>query len=106
MTKSSDAEILRAEEANDILQSEADPITSALLRNANFWFLKKVFEDQDLPVAGYDYAFTMEVLRAIFSEHTVLRQILAGEKVGQFFEEHEERAGTDAVLTAHRSRGR
>jgi ABC-type transporter Mla MlaB component len=90
MTRASDAEVLRSDEAMDVLRSEDDPITSALLNNAHFWFTKKFFEERKRPIADYDYAFFMDVLRAVFSEHAVLRKILSGEKVGQFFEDEDE----------------
>ena len=71
----------------EIIRAEDDPITSALLKNAHFWFTKKLFEERRQPLAPGDYAFVMEVLRAMFSEHTVLQKILAGEPVGRFFED-------------------
>lgn len=74
----------------EVLRSEDDPVTSALLKNAHFWFTKNFFEERKRPIADYDYAFFMEVLRAVFSEHAVLRKILAGEKVGQFFEDEDD----------------
>jgi hypothetical protein len=89
MTRTSEAEVLRTNEAMEVLRSEEDPITSALLNNAHFHFMKALFEERKRPIGDYDYAFCMEVLRAIFSEHAVLRAILAGEKVGQFFEDED-----------------
>ena len=68
-----------------MIASEKDPITRALLANANFWFLKRYFEQGRHPAGDFDYAFVIEMLRDIFREHDVLRRLLAGEKVGEFF---------------------
>jgi hypothetical protein len=84
------AGILRSEAATEILESENNPVTRALLNNANFWFMKKFFEKRELPVSDFDLRFFMELMRDIFSEHDVLRRMLAGEKVGQFFEDAED----------------
>jgi hypothetical protein len=84
------AEILRSEAATEILENEKNPVTRALLNNANFWFMKKFFEKKDRPVSDFDLRFFMELMRDVFSEHDVLRRMLAGEKVGGFFEDSED----------------
>jgi|SRR6185503_7189003 len=87
MTVTASAELLRSQEAMDIIANEKDPITRALLANANFWFLKRYFEQGRHPVTDLDYGFVVELLRDVFREHDVLRRILAGERVGEFFED-------------------
>lgn len=82
-----EGELLRTDEALQIVESEKDPITRALLNNANFWFLKRYYEQGARPVSDYDYAFFVELLLQMFREHDILRRILAGENVGQFFED-------------------
>lgn len=89
MSATTGTELLRSGEAMDLIASEKDPITRALLANANFWFLKQYFEQGKQPAADLDYGFVIELLRNVFREHDVLRRILAGEKVGQFFESEE-----------------
>jgi hypothetical protein len=93
-SSTTNVEILRSEEATEILEREKNPITRALLNDANFWFIKKFFENGERPVSDFDLRFFMELMRDVFSEHNVLRRILAGEKVGQFFEESEDPADT------------
>lgn len=87
MSSATSTELLRAQEAVDLIASERDPITRALLANANFWFLKRYFEQGNQPAGDLDYAYVIELLRDIFREHDVLRRLLAGERVGEFFEE-------------------
>jgi anti-anti-sigma regulatory factor len=92
-TSSSKAEVLRSDEAAKVIETEKDPITRALLNNANFWFMKKFFEQNERPVSDFDLHFFINVLREVFAEHDVLRRMLAGEKVGQFFEDPSESGG-------------
>lgn len=93
-----DSNVVRSEEGLDILRAEKDPITGALLNNANFWFMKKFFAQKDRPVTDHDYKFFMELMRDIFSEHEVLRKILEGELVGKFFEDTSEVLGGEQTL--------
>lgn len=90
MSSTTSTELLRSQEAMDLIAGEKDPITHALLANANFWLLKRYFEQGKLPVADLDYAFIIELLRDVFREHDVLRRMLAGEKVGQFSEDEKQ----------------
>jgi anti-anti-sigma regulatory factor len=87
MSSTTGTELLRSQEAMDIIANEKDPITRALLTNANFWFLKRYFEHGRQPAVDLDYGFVVELLRDVFREHDVLRRMLAGERVGQFFED-------------------
>ena len=89
----------------EIIRSEDDPITSALLKNAHFWFMKKLFDEGKRPVAPCDYAYFMDVLHAMFREHVVLRKILDGERVGAFFEDEVE-STPQAELATSNSRDR
>jgi|ERR1041385_744637 anti-anti-sigma regulatory factor len=99
MSSATSTELLRSQEAMDLIASEKDPITRALLANANFWFFKRYFEQGSQPAGDLDYAFVIELLRDIFREHDVLRRLLAGEKVGEFFEDepHEETFNVELV---------
>jgi len=90
MSSPTNTELLRSREAMDLIANEKDPITRALLANANFWFLKQYFEQGRQPAADLDYGFVIELLRNVFREHDILRRILAGEKVGEFLEEEQQ----------------
>jgi hypothetical protein len=94
MSAATDVELLRSDEANKVLENEQDPITKALLSNANYWLVRKFFAEKKRPVADFDYQFYLELLRDIFSEHEVLERLLKGERVGAFFddEQHEPEA--------------
>ena len=41
----------------------------------------------DRPVVDFDLLYFVEIMRDIFSEHDVLRRMLAGERVGAFFDD-------------------
>src|SRR5436305_4642071 len=100
MSATASAELLRSREAMDVIANEKDPITRALLANANFWFLKRYFEQGRQPVADLDYGFVVELLRDVFREHDVLRRILAGERVGQFFGDESQEGAFHVQLLA------
>jgi|SRR5215212_7416777 len=87
MSTTTDVELLRSEEATELLERETDPVTKALLTNANYWLVRKFFAERNRPVADLDYKYLLELLRDIFSEHEVIGRLLAGERVGAFFEE-------------------
>src|ERR1043166_2076551 len=100
MSSTAGAELLRSHEAMELIANEKDPITRALLANAKFWVLKQYFEHGKQPTLDLDYGFVVELLRNIFREHDVLRRILAGEKVGQFFEEEQQEHAFSVQLIA------
>jgi hypothetical protein len=79
-----DIKILRHDEANEIIAAESDPITKHLITNAMYHFLKRYYQEKQYPVCDFDMYYFVALLHEIFSEHDVLRRILAGEKVGSF----------------------
>jgi hypothetical protein len=87
MSTTTDVELLRSEEAAELLERETDPVTRALLNNANYWLVRKFVAEKNRPVADLDYRYLLELLRDIFSEHEVIGRLLNGERVGAFFEE-------------------
>ncbi len=80
------SEVLRDGEARTLIASVEDPITRHLLTNAMFHFFRRYNEQQQRPVSDFDMLYFASLLRDIFSEHDVLRRILAGERVGAFFD--------------------
>jgi hypothetical protein len=81
----SDVEIVRNDEAMALLRSIDDPITERLVNNALYHFLRRVHERKELPAADFDLLYFLELMRDVFSEHDVLKGMLAGENVGAFF---------------------
>ena len=80
------------------IERETDPVTRALLNNANSWLVRKFVAEKNRPVADLDYRYLLELLRDIFSEHEVLGRLLNGERVGAFFEEDDATTKPDEPL--------
>jgi hypothetical protein len=99
MSAPTNVELLRSENAWKVLENEQDPVTKALLNNANYWLLRKFFTEETRPVANFDYQFYLELLRDIFSEHEVLERLLKGERVGAFFDDEDQRQPGDSLPT-------
>jgi hypothetical protein len=72
-------EILKQDEAMEILRSVKDPITNQLMNMANFEVLRRYFELQEVPVCDFDLCFSMEAMRDFCSQHETIAKILAGE---------------------------
>jgi len=87
MSATTDVELLRGDEAAELLERESNPVTKALLNNANYWLVRKFFTENNRPIADLDYRYVLELLRDIFKEHDVLARLLNGEHVGAFFGE-------------------
>jgi hypothetical protein len=81
------SQILRDGEARALIASVEDPITRHLLTNAMFHFFRRYNEQQQRPASDFDMLYFASLLRDVFSEHDVLRRILAGENVGAFFDD-------------------
>ena len=84
-------EILRDDEARALISSVEDPITKHLLSNAMFHFFRRYNEHKQKPASDFDMLYFVTLLQEIFSEHDTLRRILAGERVGVFFNDEQGR---------------
>jgi hypothetical protein len=100
MSTTTDVELLRSEEAAELLEREADPVTKALLNNANYWLVRKFFAEKNRPVADLDYKYLLELFRDVFSEHETIRRLLNGERVGAFFDEEDSTPKSEATLAS------
>jgi lipase chaperone LimK len=78
------AELLRWDEAIEVLRSIENPITSQLMNIANFEVLKRFLQSKEFPVADFDLRFFMEVMRDFCSDHETLRKVLDGEDLRLF----------------------
>jgi hypothetical protein len=78
---------VRHQEALELLNSIEDPVTRRLAHNAHFFLLRRFARGQDLPAGDFDVRFFVEVVREFCQEHDVLKRILAGERVGGWWEE-------------------
>ncbi len=83
-TSERQSQLLRWDEAMQLLNSVEDPITNQLMNRANFEILKRFFKLKDYPVSDFDLRFFMEIMLAFCSDHNNLREILSGENVGVF----------------------
>lgn len=99
MSTTIDVELLRSDEAAELLEEEGDPVTKALLSNANYWLVRRFFAEKNRPVADLDYRYLLELFRDIFSEHEILRRLLNGERVGAFFDEEESATKPETILS-------
>lgn len=78
---------LRHPEAIAFLNSIKDPITRRLAHNAHFLALRRFTENRELPVANFDILFFAQVMEEFCSEHDLLKQYLAGETPGAWWDE-------------------
>ena len=85
----SNVQTIRNEEAMALLRSldAGDPITKSLVNNAMFHFMRRFHTRKELPAADFDLMYFLELMKEMFSEHDVLKRMLAGERVGAFFDE-------------------
>ena len=73
------AELLRQDEAKQIISSVDDLMVSQLMNLAHFQMVKW-YTSSEKPIAGdFDVCFFMEVMREVFSDKETLRRILNGE---------------------------
>ena len=77
-------QLLRWDDAMELLSSVDDPITNQLLNLANFEVLRRFFKVKEFPDCDFDLRFFLEVMRVICSDHVTLRKILAGEDLRVF----------------------
>lgn len=77
---------IRSDEAGKLIESIKDPVTGILVNNAQYHIYRRLAEKR-LPVGEFDLLFYMEVMKEMFSEHELLKRMLAGERVGAFFDE-------------------
>ena len=79
--------LLNCDEAMRLIEQVDDPVTKNLLNMAFVKFVKTThLEKRLLPERDVDMVYVVTVLREYFSEHQVLCQTLAGDKVGAWFE--------------------
>lgn len=80
---------LRTEEAWELLRSldSGDPITRQLVHTALNHFLRRFEAERDRPIADFDLLWFLELMTEMFSRHNYLRQVLAGERPGAFYDD-------------------
>jgi hypothetical protein len=71
-----------------VIDQIEDPVTRNLV-NMAFVHIVKIthLENQEHPDTDFDMLYFVKVMAGFFSEHQVLAQTLAGEKVGAWFDE-------------------
>lgn len=79
---------INSEEAGQFVESLTDPVTKILVNNAQYHLYKRLAEKR-LPAGEFDMCFYVEVMAEMLGEHDVLKRMLAGERVGAFFDEEE-----------------
>jgi hypothetical protein len=77
---------IRSAEAGQFIAEISDPITKALVNNAHFHLFRRLAEKR-FPKGSFDMRFFVEVMAEMFSNQDVVRRILDGEHVGEFFED-------------------
>ena len=75
---------INSEAAGQFIQSISDSTTKVLVNNAHYHLYRRLAEKR-LPEGEFDMRFYVEVMAEMFSEHDVIRRMLAGENVGAFF---------------------
>ena len=80
-------QFLHQTEANAVIESVDDAITKHLLTNVMFHFFKVHSNGELRPTTDFDMLYFVSLLRRVFEEHDVLKRILAGERVGAFFDD-------------------
>lgn len=86
-------DLLRWDEAMELLRSVNDPITSQLMNMANFAVLRKTLQAKEHPVADFDLRFFFEVMADFCSDHETLRKVLAGEDMRLWSDDPADMAG-------------
>lgn len=86
MSEIQSAEILRQEEAWQVVRSVDDPITSQLLSRANVCILNAYVQQKGLLSNNFDLKFFAEAMLEFCKDHNDLRKILAGEDLRLFNE--------------------
>jgi len=69
---------LHAEQMQEIISSEQDPITKQLLVFAYNMLLSSIVSEGIAPTGGFDLGFFMHIVQQFASHHDVLRNILEG----------------------------
>ncbi|HXG06238.1 MAG TPA: hypothetical protein VNI77_02810 [Nitrososphaera sp.] len=76
---SHDANLLRQEEAWELLRSVEDPVVNQLMNRAAFIVTKRFTSENASLAADFDLQFFMEVMRELFTDGEAIRKILDGE---------------------------
>lgn len=90
-------ELLRTDEANELLRAVTEPITSHLINNAMYQFMIKYHVKLERPASDFDLRYFLDVLLQIFEDHDVLRRILSGEQVGALYDDEQLKAWTQTT---------
>ena len=77
-------EILRQDEARQILLSVEDLTTNQLLNKANMCILSKYMQNRELLMSDFDLKFFLEAMLEFCSDHENLKRILDGENLRWF----------------------
>ncbi len=83
-TKTETAELLRQDEAAQLLRSVKDLTTSQLMNIAGTLIIKRYLKQEGLPITDFDLKFFMEVMMEFCGDHDTLRRILDGEDLRWF----------------------
>lgn len=81
--------MLHRQEALNYLDSISDPVTRRLAHRAHFLVLKRFAENDRLPTKDFDMRFFAEVLDQFCRQHEVLKDLLDGKAVGEWWPEPE-----------------
>jgi hypothetical protein len=82
--------LLHCDEAMRVIDQIEDPVTRNLVNMIFVHMVKTThLENQEHPDTDFDMLYFIKVMKEFFSEHQVLTQALAGEKVGAWFDEDE-----------------
>jgi hypothetical protein len=80
------AGFIKSEEAGQFTESIGDPITKLLVKHANYHLYRRLAEKR-LPEGQFDMRFYSDVMAEMFSDRDTVKRMLAGERVGAFFDE-------------------
>jgi hypothetical protein len=87
-------ELLRWNEAMELLKSVENPITNQLMNRANLEVLKHFVQLKRFPAADFDMLFFIEVMRDFCSDHETLGKVLAGEDLRLFTDDDFQKGST------------
>jgi hypothetical protein len=71
--------LLKQNEAMELLNSVKDLVANQLMNRANFYVTKRFMARETAPVSDFDLRFFMEVMEELFNDQEALRRILNGE---------------------------
>jgi hypothetical protein len=76
---SNEVNLLKQNEAMELLSSVKDLVANQLMNQANFYVIKRFVARETAPASDFDLRFFMEVMEELFNDQEVLRRILNGE---------------------------